>query len=180
MGRAEKQVKKKSVSSKKPVDISTDTKREKWLEKSNRRNDKVEWVTLTGSLDLVAIDPEMLKDADGDCVYRQVYFIDKDGLPTQKWGYAKTYDSTFLHERFIGRIPRDLQQKIGKWFATREEDVEHTDERTGMRYGKLEIKPLKVKVPGWERLTKKQYEKRRNNAIQNTAAFFTRMFAAGI
>ncbi len=179
MGRAEKQTKQKSVQ-KKPVNISTDAKREKWLEKSDKRRNKVEWVTLTGSLDLVAIDPELLLDQDGDRVYRQVYFVTKDGLPTEKWGFAKTYDNTFLHERFIGRIPQDVQKKIHKWFETRTEDVQYTDERTGMVFGRLEIKPLKVNVPGWERLTKKEYKKHREESIQSTAALFSRMFAAGI
>lgn len=111
MGRAEKQTKRKSAQ-KKPVDISTDAKREKWLEKSNKRRNKVEWVTLTASLDLVAIDPELLLDQDGDRVYRQVYFVTKDGLPTEKSGYAKTYDSSdAFRKTFKRRLTSGLRRE---------------------------------------------------------------------
>lgn len=159
------------------MDISTDAKREAWIEKRDRKGE-IKWVTLTGTKDLIAIDPQAVKDKDGDVLFRKIHSVGKDGCISEDNGMVRYFYNSFVHQRFVGEIPETYQKKLNAWLATAKEGPNKTDPRTGFVYPTLDMKPLKLKVPGWERLGKREYEKRRKEGVEATARLFTNMFFA--
>jgi hypothetical protein len=165
----------------KVIDVSTPKKLKVWEKKVNRRfwsgNGTVivpkfrQWVILGESKDLAMVHKELLKDSDGDQVYKLAILINKDGTPTTQHGFIRSYDTIFIKSAFALPIPEETQKQIDAWIGTAREDVLREDPKTGFRDTIVEIEPLAIDIPGWERLTEKALKARRMQNIKSMMGF---------
>lgn len=159
----------------KAIDISTDSKLENWIKKSDVKNN-VEWVVLLGTGDLEAIDPQLLRDSAGDHVYRVFHTVDKLGRVSEQHGNIRVYHNRFVRKDCVVNLPKNIQEKLNSWLKSAQEAVYETDPTTGLSFPVLKLNPVNIQVPGWQRLTKKEYDAKRKQAIKHTADNIMKMF----
>ena len=152
--------------------FQTAEQREKWTDqrsqqfcvlKEFKEKDR-HWVIKTLSHDLCMVDSTPFTDEDGDTLWRVVYEIDKQGRPYERHGCVHVCSTQFLrfeHAKVVSDVA--LQKKLDKWIKSAKEMQETTDERSGIQYNRVVIKPLKLNVPGWERVTAAEAKKRMKN-----------------
>lgn len=169
MGRTKQTIRRKLV------DFSTPKKREAWNKslqgmywKDFRTQYKAKdrlWVTTTLTQDLYMVNPSILKDEDGDEVYKVIFVIEKDGRPKSEHGNIRSFDSLYIPTKNVRAISDEHATQVDKWLATVKEDVVKENER-GWRFSTIVIEPLKLDIPGWERLSESELKQRQTANIR--------------
>lgn len=151
-----------------------------WIDYSFKNYDPKHrlWVITTITNDLQMIDSELLIDPDGDKVYRTVFKINKDGTPSLDHGYLKCYDSYYLRAEHVKPVSETYQKKLDDWVKSMKECVTKEGKPMkelggrGMIYETVEYKPCSMRIPGWERISKKELEKRQKETIKAMSSMF--------
>lgn len=168
--------------------FKTEEEREKWHKKSDQRfwiNQSYQhykpehrlWVITTLTKDLAMVDSQMVIDKDGDKVYRTVFMINKDGTPCLDHGFLRCFDTHYLRAEHVEPVSDAYQKKLDDWVKSMKECVMKESDPIpgmgcGMRYETVEYKPCRMRIPGWERLSKKDLEKRREDNIRSMMGMF--------
>jgi hypothetical protein len=172
--------------------LNNEEERQEWHEKSDHRfwiNGSYQhydpshrtWVITTLTNDLAMVDSELVIDPDGDRVHRTVFMINKDGTPCLDHGFLRCFDTHYLRAQHIKPVSDAYQKKLDDWVKGMTECVMKEGEPMaalgghGMRYETVEYKPCRMRIPGWDKVSKKELEKRQK---QNIKAM-TRMFMGG-
>lgn len=172
MGRTKpKKTTPKTAPAERVVDISTQQKRERWLQNSNAHPKRRQWVILTDSADIALIDSQLLRNSDGDQVYRLVHLLNKDGTIKSQWGSVRSFSEIFLHRQVCAPLPAPTCVQLAAWLDTIEEDALQEDPRTGIRDRVVKQAPISFAVPGWKKVSTKEM-------IENKVVNMMQMFKA--
>lgn len=115
---------------------------------------------------LYMVDCQKIQDHEGDDLYRVVYSVSATGEIAQQYGFVRVFTSTLIKASEVETIlDENVSKRLDNWVKSAQEDVEFTTTH-GFRDTKVELKPCKVKVPGWKPITKAQAQKNiRNMAV---------------
>ena len=163
--------------------FKTASQREKWQSKRDKKfwingtyqkynpKDRL-WVLLTLSKDIAMVDKEKFIDEDGDELYRVVFQVNKDGTPTTDHGFLRCFKNNYVKSQYVEPVSEAYQKKLDDWVRSMKECVEKKDPKIGFIYDTLEYTPLRLRIPGWERMSKKDLQKCREQNIKNMMGLF--------